>query len=170
MLSRVMDVMTTMGASTRREAFAVFVADAEPRLRRALCGLRGPVAGRDAVAEALAWGWENWDRLSEMENPVGYLYRVGTSRTRTGRLEAVPMSDVPNGPSSVTVVASRFEPGLSPALARLSERQRTAVVLVHGCGWSYQEVATALDLSKSAVGTHVARALEQLRSDLGVER
>lgn len=156
-----------MAEVTREEAFSAFVSDAEPRLRRALCAVRGPVVGRDAVAEALAWAWENWERVTAMGNPVGYLYRVGASRTRTRRLEAVPVAE----PASHGVGhASTFEPGLGPALARLSERQRTVVVLVHGCGWSYTEVATALDLSKSAVGTHVARALEQLRTDLGVER
>ena len=156
-----------MAETTREEAFSAFVTGAEPRLRRALCAMRGPVVGRDAVAEALAWAWENWDQVTEMDNPIGYLYRVGVSRTRTRRLEAVPVPEV-----AVAGVghASAFEPGLGPALARLSERQRTVVVLVHGCGWSYTEVATALDLSKSAVGTHVARALDQLRSDLGVER
>ncbi|NLD77654.1 MAG: hypothetical protein GX643_13410 [Acidimicrobiales bacterium] len=155
-----------MAVADRKEAFSVFVTDAEPRLRRALCAMRGPVAGRDAVAEALAWAWENWEQVTEMDNPVGYLYRVGASRTRTRRLEAVP---VPEVAVPGTGHASAFEPGLAPALARLSDRQRTVVVLVHGCGWSYTEVAAALDLSKSAVGTHVARALEQLRSDLGVE-
>ena len=163
MLSRVVEVMVE---TTRKEAFSVFVIDAEPRLRRALCAMRGPAAGRDAVAEALAWAWEHWDRVQAMENPVGYLYRVGVSRTRIRRLEAV---SVPEPVSTGTGHASVLEPGLGPALARLTERQRTVVVLVHGCGWSYTEVAAALDLSKSAVGTHVARAMEQLRSDLGVE-
>jgi len=36
------------------------------------------------TAEALAYAWENWDRLSSMKNPVGYLYRVGQSRARRG--------------------------------------------------------------------------------------
>ncbi len=131
MLSRVVEVMVE---TTRKEAFSVFVIDAEPRLRRALCAMRGPAAGRDAVAEALAWAWEHWDRVQAMENPVGYLYRVGVSRTRIRRLEAV---SVPEPVSTGTGHASVFEPGLGPALARLTERQRTVVVLVHGCGWSY---------------------------------
>ena len=33
-----------------------------------------------ATAEALAWGWEHLDRLRTMENPAGYLYRVGYRR------------------------------------------------------------------------------------------
>ena len=96
-----------------------------------------------------------------MGNPVGYLYRVGSSKTRY-REERFPHAPPP--PDA---------PGSSPAWcrrsARLSARQRTAVVLVHGCGWTHQEVADALDLSRSSVGTHVERAMAQLRTELGVE-
>ena len=144
-----------------RAAFTAFVTDVEPRLRRALVALRGPERGREAVAEALAWAWEHWPKVQVMENPAGYLYRVGSSRSRARRRVPLPSRSEP------PVAGPGFEPGLEPALARLSERQRTSVVLVHGCGWSYQEVAEALGLSKSSVGTHVARGMERLRSELG---
>ena len=155
-LSTVMRVET----ADDREAFEAFVRQAEPRLHRALGTLRGATDGRDAVAEALAWAWEHWAEVSAMSNPVGYLYRVGSSRSRPRRL-------VLSSPAE-PVRSSTFEPGLEPALARLSERQRVAVVLVHGCQWSYQEVADALDVSKSSVGTHIERAMEHLRRELGV--
>jgi len=156
-LSRVVQVT---GAVDERAAFTAFVAEVEPRLRRALVGLRGREAGRDATAEALAWAWEHWAEVQTMDNPAGYLYRVGTSRSRGRRRALLPARE----PSD----ASAFEPGLGPALAALSERQRAVVVLVHGCGWSYTEVAEALGVAKSSVGTHVARAMEQLRAQLGV--
>jgi DNA-directed RNA polymerase specialized sigma24 family protein len=142
-------------------AFTAFVTDAEPRLRRAFTLLRGAEVGGDATAEALAWAWEHWAEVQAMANPVGYLYRVGSSRTRY-REERFPHAPAPPD-------APGFEPGLVPALARLTPRQRTAVVLVHGCGWTHQEVADALELSRSSVGTHVERAMAQLRNELGVE-
>ncbi|HEU5152224.1 MAG TPA: sigma-70 family RNA polymerase sigma factor [Iamia sp.] len=144
-----------------REAFTSFVAEVEPRLRRALTSLRGSDLGRDATAEALAYAWANWSTVREMANPVGYLYRVGSSRTRPRRRRPWP--------PAVPVEPHGFEPGLGPALARLSERQRTAVVLVHGCGWTHQEVADALGLSRSSVGTHVERAMALLRRELGAD-
>lgn len=145
-----------------REAFTTFVSDVEPRLRRALVALRGPDRGRDATAEALAWAWANWDVVKEMANPVGYLYRVGSSRSRLRPARGVPTPDPAVGEFG-------FEPGLGPALARLSERQRAAVVLVQGFGWTHQEVADALRVSRSSVGTHVDRALARLRKELGVD-
>lgn len=143
----------------QRERFTAFVTDAEPRLRRALTALRGPVEGRDATAEALAWAWEHWDQVEAMENSVGYLYRVGSSRSRPLR-QTVTLE-------ASTNQASLFEPALGPALARLSERQRSAVVLVHGFAWTHQEVAEALGISRSSVATYLRRALAHLRDDLG---
>jgi RNA polymerase sigma-70 factor (ECF subfamily) len=154
-----------MGVSTaadRRAAFTTFAAEVEPRLRRAFTLLRGIDDGREATAEALGWAWEHWDQVVTMDNPAGYLYRVGQSRTRPKPERFAP----PPTPSD----APGFEPGLVPALSRLSDRQRTAVVLVHGCGWTHQEVADALELSRSSVATHVERALAQLRTELGVQR
>ena len=144
------------------EAFTDFVTEAEPRLRRAFTLLRGSDVGGDATAEALAWAWEHWREVQAMHNPVGYLYRVGSSRTRYREQRFPHAPPPPDAPG--------FEPGLMPALGRLTVRQRTAVVLVHGCGWTHQEVADALELSRSSVGTHVERAMAQLRIELGVER
>ena len=141
--------------------FARFVADATPRLRRAFVAVRGLAGAADATSEALAYAWEHWDRVQVMENPVGYLYRVGQSRTRPRRTLALP------APAELGL--PDVEPALVPALLALSVQQRTAVWLVHGCGWSYREVAEAMEVSASAVGTHVARALEHLRARLEVD-
>lgn len=144
-----------------REAFERFVADVEPRLRRALVALRGPEAGREAVAEALAWAWEHWERASTLANPAAYLYRVGQSRSRWRRPP----------PWAAPVAADRLpdvEPRLPAALAALSERQRVAVFLVHGCGWSQVEVAGLLGISPSSVANHVTRGMARLRTELKV--
>ena len=64
------------------EGFAAFFAVAEPRLRRALVAAYGADRGGDATSEALVYGWQHWDRVREMANPVGYLYRVGQSLSK----------------------------------------------------------------------------------------
>ncbi len=144
-----------------RREFETFVGEVEPRLRRAFTLMRGPEDGRDATAEALAWAWANWPSVRVMSNATGYLYRVGNSRSRRRK----PALLAPSPPSDDGL----YEPGLVPALARLTDRQRTVVVLVHGCGWTHREVADALELSRSSVGTHVERAMAQLRTEMGVE-
>lgn len=64
------------------DSYTSFVEDAGPRLRQALIARYGPDVGAEATAEALAYGWEHWDRLASMANPAGYLCRVGQSRSR----------------------------------------------------------------------------------------
>jgi len=145
------------GLAPEREDFAHFVAVVEPRLRRGLAGWCGAEA-HDATAEALAWAWENWERVQDLSNPAGYLYRVAQSRSRTKKQGHLP--------STGEVGLPDVEPDLVPALLELPDRQRVAVWLVHGCGWSYAECATAMGISTSAVGTHVSRALGALRRRL----
>jgi DNA-directed RNA polymerase specialized sigma24 family protein len=141
--------------------FETFFAEAEPRLRRALVARYGHHRGREATADALAWGFEHWDRLRAMENPSGYLYRVGCTKAR-GRRRV--LFDAPTTPGEPEV-----EPELASALTRLSANQRTAVVLVKGYGWELHEVAELTGRSVSTVNTHVRRGLAKLRTELGVE-
>lgn len=143
-----------------RRAFEPFAREAEPRLRRALVGFRGIDGAADAVAEALAYAWEHWPRVQAMDNPLGYLYRVGQSRSRPRRQGFLP------APGEVGV--PEVEPALIDALRALPEQQRTAVWLVHACGWSYTECGEAMGVTASAVGTHVSRALARLRVELEV--
>jgi DNA-directed RNA polymerase specialized sigma24 family protein len=147
----------------RVESFNDFVTEVEPRLRRALTAAFGLQAGRDATADALVVAWKNWDRVGVMENPVGYLYRVGLNAARPPK-KAVLARDL----ADATVRVPWIEPALIPALAGLPERQRVIVALVHAFEWSLGEVADLLDLSKSTVRTHEQRAMTSLRKQLGV--
>ncbi len=135
--------------------FEAFVAEVEPRLRRAFLAAYGAERGREATAEALAWAWEHWHRVRGMRNAAGYLYRVGQSRTRPRR-RALMELPAPAGEPWV-------EPALPAALLTLSEGQRTAVVLVHGFGWTLQEVADLTGVRKTTVQNHLERGLARLR-------
>src|SRR3972149_4523528 len=76
-----------------REAFVAFVREVEPRLRIAVVAARGPGLGLDAVQETLIWAWEHWDRVTRLDNPAGYLYRVAmrkASRANARRPVVVP--------------------------------------------------------------------------------
>ena len=147
---------------TVARSFEAFFAEVEPRLRVAASAAFGFEVGADAAAEALMYGWEHWDRVSAMENPSGYLFRVARSKSRRLRRRAVVLPAV-TAESSVWV-----ESGLPDALASLSERQRTVVLLVHSMGWTQSEVANLLGISQGAVRTHLERGLKRLRVKLGV--
>lgn len=144
----------------QRRDFEDFVQGTRPRLLRAFAGCRGEDAA-EAAAEALAYAWEHWERIRTMDNPAGYLFRVGQSRTRRRR--------TPRLPPPAQIGVPEVEPRLIPALLALPETQRTAVWLVHACQWRYSEVADALGTSVSMVGNHVRRGMERLRQHLEVD-
>ena len=148
-------------AEVERE-FASFVADAEPRLLRALVGAFGSEVGREATRDALAYAWENWGRVSEMDNAVGYLFRVGQSRSRRYRRERLWFPDVP------TRELPDVDPRLPMALGQLSRMQRAAVVLLFVEGMPERDAAEALGISRAAIRKHAERGLAKLRRSLGV--
>jgi len=155
----------TVTVSAEAAAFTTFVERVGRPLRQALIAAYGPEVGADVTAEAFAYAWENWSRVSQMKNPAGYLYRVGQSRARRGIFRKPPPFEPPQLPGP----QKWFEPELAPAIAALSEKQRAAVVLVHGYGWTITEVAEMWGVTFPTVRAHIDRALTSLRKRLGVE-
>ena len=147
----------------KAEKFTAFVEEHDAKLRSALIAALGSDVGREATAEAMAYGWENWTRVSAMENPVGYLYRVGRNLgRRIHRRHRVFL------PSAVVAGEPWVEPGLPDALAALPDRQRVVVWLVHSADWTMSEVADLLGISKASVQRHLERGMSRLRKKLGV--
>jgi DNA-directed RNA polymerase specialized sigma24 family protein len=142
-------------------SFENFCDVVQPKLRQAFAARYGHVDGAEATAEALAYAWEHWDRVRGMENPAGYLYRVGRSKTRRIRRPTPFLIDIPErGIPDV-------EPGLPAALASLSEHQRVAVTLIGGFGWKLREVAEMRGVSTSTVQNHFERGMRKLRAAMG---
>ena len=140
--------------------FEAFFDAVEPQLRRAHFAVFGLERGPEATAEAFAWAWETWPRARELESPVGYLFRVGQSRTRGRRFRPVF--------TPATVDDPLVEPKLGAALVELSESQRAAVVLVHGFGWTLREVTELRGVKVTSIQTHLERGLRRLRAALEV--
>jgi RNA polymerase sigma-70 factor (ECF subfamily) len=147
----------------KADSFTEFVAENEARVRQSLTAAFGIDRGKDAAAEALAYGWEHWDRVSAMENPSGYLYRVGYDRARRMSSKKAGFPSVEQG------YEPWVEPGLPQAFCGLPEQQRIVVALLYGYQWSMSEVAEHLGVSKSTVQTHAERGLKRLRRKLGVK-
>jgi DNA-directed RNA polymerase specialized sigma24 family protein len=144
--------------------FEAFVLAIEPQLRRALVAAYGYEDGREATAEALAYAWEHWPRIQQMPNAAGYLFRVARSSITRGRRlrRSFPLLTLAPGSEH------SFEPGLPAALAALTQRQRVAVVLIHGFGYTLREVADLTGVKVTTVQNHLERGLRRLRDRLGV--
>ncbi len=100
-----------------------------------------------------------------MDNPIGYLYRVG--RNKGGRMHKRRRVFLPDMNSTRE---PWVEPGLPAALARLSESQRVVVWLLHSADWTMSEVAGLLGISKGSVQRHAERGMAKLRRTMGAER
>ncbi|MBI4935581.1 MAG: sigma-70 family RNA polymerase sigma factor [Actinobacteria bacterium] len=142
------------------DGFDAFFAETETPLRRALVATYGPTVGRGAAVDALSWAWEHWDRLRHMDNPIGYLYRVGqTAASRAMR----PLRVAPADDSAAVESTIGERSDLERALAGLSDQQRAVVVMVHGYGISQRETADILGISVSTCREHLARGMDRLR-------
>ena len=116
--------------------------------------------GRTAVPAGEARGWLSVAAAHTALN----LIRSG--RRRAAREEAVAATDdavVLDVADAVVTLDERSR--VRAALARLPRKQAVALVLRHS-GLSYAEVAAALELSPTSVGTTVRRAEAALRKEL----
>ena len=150
-----------MGTGAPAE-YVAFIEKVGSRLRQALIAAYGPEVGAETTAEVLAHAWEHWERIKSMDNPGGYLFRVGESKSRWYRRRPLRLPEVP------VAAAPWVEPKLPKVLRSLPRRQRVSVVLRHGYGWSPAEVAELLNVNASVVNHQVDQAVAKLTRGLGV--
>ncbi|MGH2725292.1 MAG: RNA polymerase sigma factor [Actinomycetota bacterium] len=133
--------------------------DHGPKMWRALLAYSGdPEVASDALAEAFAqalrrgqairsperWVWRTAFIVARRE--LGERSRPGRAATDTGYVMEDPALE------------------LVRALARLSPRQRAAVVLHHAADYPVGEVARILGTTASAVRVHLTRGRRRLRA------
>lgn len=148
-------------------SYTDFVREVQDRVRHALVAGFGVEVGREAAEEALVYAWEHWENISRMENPAGYVFRVGhrlAQKMVKRQRRAVVLPDPPAVSKPVDI-----EPGLPKALAALSPRQRMVVVLVDGFEFSQRETAELLGIRRTSVQKHLERGMARLRSEMGVK-
>ena len=137
-----------------------FLASARPILERALIARFGMRDGTDAASDAIEYAVMNWSRVSEMENPMGYLFKVGHSKATRAIRRSRRLTAFVSDPSTTDHVV---DIDLQRALLRLPWEQRVAVMLVHAHGHSYASAAELLDMPVTTITNHLQRGLTRLR-------
>ena len=147
--------------------------DAEsPVLFRRLCLLtHDRTEAEDVLQDTFLRLWERWDRVAEMDDPTGYLYRtamnVFRSRYRRARLAArraigqVPRDEFAEADARRTVVQ---------ALRTLTPRQRAALVLTDLADLSSEEAGEALGVKASTVRALATQGRQTLRRTMELDR
>ncbi len=129
--------------------------------------LGGRDLGREAADEAFARAFERWETVGAMANPAGWVYRVGMNwgrrRLWRGNRERELLTQVP---SPEVRHLHYHDPDLASALAGLSVKLRSVVVLRMLLDYSEQETAEALGLTVGTVKSRLHRGLTQLREQL----
>jgi RNA polymerase sigma factor (sigma-70 family) len=133
---------------------------AAPGLWRAIYAFSGGrrQVAEDAVAEAFARAIEHADSIRQ---PLPWIYRTAF-RIATRELER-ERRPAPKAPDPVPGVDPGEITDVVRALARLSPRQRAAVLLCDLEGYSGPEAARLLGTSAATVGVHLFRARRRLR-------
>ena len=132
------------------------------RMWRAVLAFAGdPEVASDAVAEAFA---QVLRRGEEVNDPEAWLWRAAF-RIAAGELKE-------RSRRVVSVASGSYEMeeparDLVVALARLSEKQRAAVILHHAVGYPAKDVARIIGSTPAAVRIHLMRARRRLRELLG---
>ena len=148
--------------------FERWYAAEHPRLFAALLVLTGSRdLAADATDEALARALQHWNRVSAMDSPEGWTYRVAVNVIRrTARRRALEQRVLRR-------IAARHIP-IAPAPAgetwvlvrSLPERQRTAVVLRYIADLTEPDIAMAMGITRGTVASTLADARRALATAL----
>jgi RNA polymerase sigma-70 factor (ECF subfamily) len=163
-------VLTRRDVPPAELPFEQFYRDHVDRVHRALALAVGDGAvAREATDEAMARAYARWDRVRRLDNPGGWVFRVGlnwaTSWWRKVRRERPPAED--RHPAT----AAPDPAGLAArsALERLPAARRTVIVCRVLLDLSTAETAAVLDLTEGTVRSRLSRGLAELRAALSEE-
>lgn len=145
--------------------FEEFYREQRAPIGRALAlTLRDTQLASEAVDEAMARAYQRWSRVQSLDNPGGWVYRVGLNWSRSILRRAhrpAPMWVTSEGSVSV---ANSLDPAVDRALAQLSIEHRAVVVCRLLMGLSEAQTAAALGLRPGTVKSRLARATARLQS------
>jgi RNA polymerase sigma-70 factor (ECF subfamily) len=132
------------------------------KMWRAVLAFAGdPEVASDAVAEGFA---QALHRGADLRDPERWLWRT-VFRIAAGLLHERGRTEPLGEQGSYEMEEPARE--LVAALARLSPKQRAAVVLHHAAGYPLKEIAAILDSTPGAVKVHLLRGRRRLRELLG---
>ena len=150
-----------------RSDFEAFYADRSDEVYRTLAvTLRDWDLAREATDEAMVRAYSRWGRVSRLDSPSGWVYRVAYNWALDRLRRRAPLLENLVGGS---VEDPLPRPDLSKALDALPVEQRAVVVLRVVHDWSEEDVAYALDVPVGTVKSRLSRALQILRSEIDDE-
>lgn len=145
-----------------------FERERDPLYRALWLVTRNRFEAEDLTQEAFVRLLERWDRVSVMDDPRAYLFRTAMNAFRTsyGRALLAAKRTMKVLPADDTITGIDERDAAVRALARLSPRQRAAVVLTDMLGFGSEEAARMLGIRASTLRMHASRAHAALKETM----
>lgn len=164
--------LLALAAAGDRPAFDVLAGRYLLKLRRAaLRVLDDPAAAEDVAQETLLRAWTRAASYRPEQAAVGtWLHRIAVNaaidRIRSRRPVAELSEEMPDAAmgAELALAGRQRHQVLAQAIAALPDRQRTAITLTYGHGWSGARAAQALSVSARALEGLLHRSRKALRA------
>jgi RNA polymerase sigma-70 factor (ECF subfamily) len=136
----------------------------------ALCLItRDRFEAEDVMQEAFLKVWERWDRVRDMDDPTGYLYRAALNlyRKRLRRASLAVRRAIRLAPPRDELAEVETRDAVVRALAGLTPRQRMSVVLVDLLDHSSEDAGRVMGIKAATVRVLVSQGRAALKRNAG---
>ena len=156
-------------ASRTFEAF--YQAEAQTLFRRLWLVTGNRAEAEELMQDAFLIVWQRWDRVTGMDDPVGYLYRTAMNlfRKRYRRTMLAVRRTVGLAPSTDDFSDADDRHVVRHVLAGLPPRQRAAVVLTELLGFTSKEAGDALGVTDATIRSLTRHGRDAFRKVMEVE-
>jgi RNA polymerase sigma factor (sigma-70 family) len=148
------ETATLVPAVATTDEFEPFYERERRRLFGALCLITGDrFEAEEITQDAFIAVWERWDRVRAMESPAGYLYRTAMNghRRRRRRAALAIRHAVRSATREDAFDTADSREVVRGALAALTRRQRTALVLTELLGFTSEEAGRSMAIRPATV-------------------
>lgn len=156
------------GTPERLDFDDFFAGESEDLFRRLWLVTRNRAEAEEVMQDAFLSLYERWDRMSAVDDPKAYLYRTAfnawNKRSRRAA-RALRATLAPSRGDDVDAADARTVIG--DALARLSPRQRAAIVLTELLGFSSEDAGSILGIRAVTARVLTSQGRTAMRSYLG---
>jgi RNA polymerase sigma-70 factor (ECF subfamily) len=156
-----------------RASFDSLFEEEHERLFKALYFVTGNRQdAEELMQDAFLKLWERWDSIDEIEDPTGYLFRIGLNgfrmlrrRTAMSVRKIVPLQEARD-----PFVDVEMRTDVRAMLLVLTPRQRAALLLVDLLGYPSDQAARVMRVTPSTVRALATKGRRALRAMEGAER
>ena len=156
-------------ASRNFEVF--YEAEAQTLFRRLWLVTGNRAEAEEIMQDAFLIVWQRWDRVTGMDDPVGYLYRTAMNlfRKRYRRAMLAVRRTVGLAPSNDDFSDADDRHVVRHVLAALPPRQRAALVLTELLGFTSKEAGDALGVTDATIRSLTRHGRDAFRKVMEVD-